>query len=149
VRREHVERVFAMISELQPDNNLSALLFDQVCDELVTISDSVTRPTPGLFRQFRQMDPSTSRKAAFDSMPRNGTRRREILKVISDSRGLTYEEAGLATGAPEAWKRISELRQGGWIEPAMINGETKTRKTRTGSLATVWVATTKAGRNGI
>lgn len=107
-------------------------------DEFALVSRSaVSAPrTPGA----RNTDPGTSKAAALDAMPRTGTQREKLLDAIvrSGEKGLTFEEAGAATGVPSPWKRLSELHEGRWIEDSG-----KTRKGNTGSEQTVWVASRK------
>ena len=70
----------------------------------------------------RSTDPATSHLAALKHQPRAGSQRARILDAIADagSRGMTAAEAGRATGINGAWKRVSELAQGGHITEAGI-----------------------------
>jgi hypothetical protein len=66
----------------------------------------------------RRTDPSTSQKAAFDAAPRTGTQRAVALRAIASAggQGMTYWDVERATGITGVWKRLSELKQGGWIK---------------------------------
>jgi hypothetical protein len=91
---------------------------------------------------FRADDPSTSQKGAIDAYPRSGSQRWTALTVIADSPyGMTYMDVEVRTGIKGIWKRISELKEGGWVT---------TKGTRnipeTGSDGDVYVATPKALR---
>jgi hypothetical protein len=65
----------------------------------------------------RRSDPETSKLAALQNEPRRGSQRAAVLDAIRDAgpAGLTAREAAWATGIEGAWKRVSELRQGGHI----------------------------------
>lgn len=99
----------------------------------------MARPKPDENRPggARSTDPSTSRRAALDAEPRTGSQRRAALDAIRSSgqRGMTYYEVEVATGVDGIWKRLSELKQGGWIEVA---GQRLVEAT--GSEADVYVA---------
>lgn len=109
-------------------------------DEVIELfsEEFAYEPMPG----FRKSDPSTSQKAALEALPRAKSQRRKVLSVIVESgdQGATYADVEENTGINGCWKRISELRQGGWVSDSgneRFNGHT-------GSYATVWVATQKA-----
>lgn len=93
---------------------------------------------------FRSSDPETSRKGAIDAYPRTASQRWKALIEISKSgdQGLTYAEVELKTDVNDVWKRLSELRDGGWIEES---GERVVKGT--GSMATIWKVTPKAERH--
>lgn len=93
---------------------------------------------------FRGSDPDTSRKGALDVYPRSASYRHQALIAIAKSgdRGMTYEEVEEKTGINSVWKRLSELRDGGWIYEA---GERVVKST--GSQATIWKMTQKAERH--
>lgn len=99
------------------------------------IRDAEGNELPG----FRAGDPATSRKAAVDAYPRTGSRRRKILDaaIRAGGRGITFPEADALPGVREAWKRISELVEGGWLEAT----ERERKNPETGSDVTVYVAT--------
>lgn len=92
--------------------------------------------------QARTSDPTTSHQAALDAWPRaNSQRHRALMAIICASAiGMHYAEVELATGINGVWKRLSELKQGGWIK---TTGYTR-RVAATGSQADVYVATNKA-----
>jgi len=91
-------------------------------------------------------DPLTSKAAALANFPRSGSQRRRVLRVIyaAGAAGLTAEEAADRTGMPSAAsgnsaaKRMSELKQGGWIESSG-----RTRRTRMGEQAQVMIVSDK------
>lgn len=121
----------------------------------------------------RRRDRATSTAAARDVAPRSGSQRRRALEVIvaAGARGMTtdevinYLEANRERGSrPPAVngvaRRVTDLYQAGAIEPAMMTvddvdagvnlqidraGELvpRTRTTRHGSQATVYIATAK------
>lgn len=69
----------------------------------------------------RQSDPSTSRKAGKSAAMRSGSQRHRLLSMYANSDGLTDEQAGLQAGLAQPgvcyWKRCSELREYGYIQP--------------------------------
>lgn len=93
---------------------------------------------------FRSSDPDTSRKGAIDAYPRTNSQRWKALIEIAKSGdvGLTYAEVELKTDVNDVWKRLSELRDGGWIKES---GERVVKGT--GSLATIWKLTPKGERH--
>lgn len=100
---------------------------------------------------FRAGDHPTSRKAAVFNYPRSGNQRHKILmELIQRPGGLITDELLELTRIPyvSASARVTELCDGGWIE-----NSGRTRHTRLGADAIVWVATEKAlietdNRNG-
>jgi len=89
---------------------------------------------------FRGTDPDTSRKGAFDAYPRTGSDRLcalDVVWVCREDGGATYEDVVQATGNKGAWKRLSELKQGGWI---IAEGA---RKVSSGSQASIYYPTMK------
>jgi hypothetical protein len=73
----------------------------------------------------RSTDPSTSRKAALENAPRAKTQRAFILNHLCflasgvvDRRGnpRTSAQIGRYCNLRGAWKRVSDLHEGGWIE---------------------------------
>lgn len=103
----------------------------------------VFEPTPG---GARRSDPSTSKRAALDAAPRTGSQRHALLVQYeiagNGSRfafgGLTAEMACGLIDKPGAWRRVSELLDGGFIEPT---GKVETN--RSGSEAEVYRITEK------
>jgi hypothetical protein len=65
----------------------------------------------------RTTDPGTSHRAFLKQQPRSGSRRAQVLAAyrLAGLRGLTAKEAAGMSGVPGAWKRVSELAQGGHI----------------------------------
>lgn len=65
----------------------------------------------------RTSDPDTSKLAALRNQPRKNSQRAKILDAIrqSGSFGMTARECEASTGIDGAWKRVSELKQGGHI----------------------------------
>ena len=96
--------------------------------------------------QARASDPSTSRKAVQSAAIRAGSQRYRLLKkyALHGANGLTDEQAGalaeLNTPGTCYWKRCSELREFGYIEPLGL-----TRLASTGEQQMV-CAITVAGR---
>lgn len=102
-------------------------------------------------------DPATSRQAARDTAPRTGTARRRALGYIVDAgeHGRTADEllrleeaAGRKPAGNGPARRVSELKAAGAVMPKLERDEfgawtPATRPTRTGSEATVYVATAK------
>lgn len=72
---------------------------------------------------FRNTDPITSALGAKDVKPRRMSQRDLLLAAyVNADAGLTDEDAGYATGLAQKpkccyWKRCSELRALGFIEP--------------------------------
>lgn len=76
---------------------------------------------------FRNDDPDTSKQGAKDVLPRRGSQQAQLLAVYRNQPGLTDEQAGVLSGLASKpkccyWKRCSELRAKGLIEPT---GETR------------------------
>lgn len=99
------------------------------------------RPDRNAVGGARGGDPDTSKKAAFDIYPRSGSYRHRALLAVAraGARGATYDEVADATGIEGVWKRLSELKQGGWLT---TSGHRKVGST--GSDADVYVLTPKA-----
>lgn len=71
---------------------------------------------------FRSADPITSVLAAGDVKPHRTSQAMLLLAEYAKGAGLTDEDAGYASGLAQKpkccyWKRCSELRAKGWIEP--------------------------------
>lgn len=92
----------------------------------------------------RSDDPDTSKQAALEAYPRSGKQRHKALLAIARARdrGLTYEQVEEATGINSVWKRLSELKDGGWIT---IDGTRKIQKT--GSNGFVYKITERARKH--
>lgn len=92
-------------------------------DQLSLLSDSVgpqTVPTPPR-ALARVSDPETSHAAARAVSYRTGTQKARLLAAYLDApEGLTDDEAGMRAGLPQAWKRCSDLRSDGVIEPTGV-----------------------------
>lgn len=88
-------------------------------------------------------DSETSRKAALDNYPRSGSQRYRCLVAIAKSgiAGRTFDELRQELDLYSADRRLSELKDGGWIES---NGQE--RKTQHGSDAVVYILTGKGQR---
>lgn len=134
IPREHVEAIYYKLDEW--GNRI-----DDDLEDLVAEFDTREGDDPGRNRLpgFRGGDPSTSRKAALDAYPRSGSNRFAALRAVWSLRqhGATYEDVGGVTGINGVWKRLSELKQGGWIESR------GTRKVSTGSEADIYYPTQK------
>jgi hypothetical protein len=96
-------------------------------------------PGQNLLPGWHRDDPDTSKLGAFDAYPRSGTHRLLALDVVWGHRfdGVTYEDVERITGVRGIWKRLSELKQGGWIIPK------GTRKVSTKSQADIYYPTMK------
>lgn len=115
VEPEHVEAVWQKLYDwgCLTDVGRMALTLEDLKQEFdIVLPDPQKNELPG----FRKGDPDTSRRGALDAFPRTGTQRAAALMAIAHSRGLTYYEVQQATGISGIWKRISELKEGGWIE---------------------------------
>lgn len=86
-------------------------------------------------------DSKTSRQAALDNYPRQGSQRFRILNYILNYGPQTSDdlEEALNLSHQSVGPRMLELRKGGWLEPT--GGE---RETRRGSTATLYGPTPKA-----
>lgn len=107
-----------------------------VAGTLVRSGDPETPAMGGV----RRDSPSTAREAAKDNYVHSGNQRGECLKVIcwAGDGGLTFDEIRDLTGIYSADRRVSELKQAGFI----VN-DGRTRTTGRGSEAEVFVATEK------
>jgi hypothetical protein len=78
--------------------------------------ENYTIPDPG-HGGSRATDPSTSDKAYLKVKPKLGTARDRVLRAIEGRAGYgaTAKELTTLTGINGAWKRVSELKQGGHI----------------------------------
>lgn len=95
------------------------------------------------FFSARKTDPHTSHAAAQSIVIRAGSQRAQLLQAYRDAgaSGLTDDEAGVITGLAYKigccwWKRCSELRQAGYIQPT-----SQTRASRAGEAQQVCVIT--------
>lgn len=80
-----------------------------------TVTESLA-PDANHIGGFREGDPDTSRKGALDAYPRSGSQRwRALLTIHAAPDGLNYAEVESRTGIKGIWKRISELKDGGWV----------------------------------
>lgn len=91
--------------------------------------------------RHRSSDPVTSRDAGLDAANRmrwNSSRHLLLQEFYCTFEGLTYEEAGFAIGLNnvQATRRCSELKR-----DALIVETSETRKTSSGSKASVYVIT--------
>lgn len=69
----------------------------------------------------RSSDPDTSRLAALRHAPRSGSQRARILDALRfGDYALSARQIEMVTGIKGAWKRISELKQGGHIVEAGV-----------------------------
>lgn len=103
----------------------------------------VDKPGDDSLGAFSGSAPDTSRKAAIDNYPRSGSQRLLVLEKVMATglRGLTRDDISVITGLPPnvATPRVKELVEGGWLDET-----DRTRKTRSGSDATVLIASQKA-----
>lgn len=125
-------------------------------DEIVSAREKLSKaqeafaetgdPRDSVLPGFRSTDPTTSRKAALAAFPRTQSQRYKALMSIAKRtdgpwHGATWVEVEFDTGINGVWKRISELKEGQWIE---VVGQRKTPTTKTE--ADVYVITDKARR---
>lgn len=75
--------------------------------------------TDDLLPLWRTSDPETSERAARSVTMRAGSQKARLLAQYAAHwfGGLTDEEAGELAGITHAWKRCSDLRREGYIEP--------------------------------
>ena len=115
---QHLKDVDAILTEykwshvtLEP--SVVAMICRMAANEIENLRNARSMP--------RLTDPATSRKAAEGSKMRSGSQRHQLLAMYADHGGLTDEEAGELSGLRRPgvcyWKRCSELRQQGYIEP--------------------------------
>lgn len=87
-------------------------------------------------------DSVTSKKAAYENMPRSGSQRWRVLRAIAmqGGSGATREEISRMTGldGDSVRPRVWELMQGGWVMASAV-----TRKTNDGNEAEVLKVTLK------
>ncbi len=116
---------------------VQAYLAHEVADRLGYGSAPTDRPTD-LRPAARSTDPSTSKRAARENAPRAGSQREAVLNaVLLAGHGVISDEVRhLFDGA---WKRLSELEQGGWL---YTHGERVSE--RTGKAQRVYRPTAKA-----
>lgn len=91
--------------------------------------------------------PETSRAAAALLAPNFGTRKRTVLDAIAASGAHGRSDDELEVELNLAHQSVSAARNslmgGGWLTPMFEHGERVTRKTGTGSDATVWTLTSE------
>jgi len=81
----------------------------------------VSLPEPDPKTMARSTDPVTSKQAALQVSKRAPSQQVQLLQTFANGVELTDEESGDLTGLSKKpkccyWKRLSELRQGGYIE---------------------------------
>jgi len=90
---------------------------------------------------LKYSNPTTSRQAAIDNMPRAGTQRRRVYEAIhlEGDRGITRDELerSMLDNANSIRPRVKELLEAGLIEET-----DRTRTTSSGSQAAILVAKT-------
>lgn len=86
----------------------------------------------------RGTDPDTSKLAALRQEPRSGTQRARILHALLHYGPMTARKVSETTGISGAWKRLSELKQGGHI---VEHGEEFDQET--GTEVTVYAVATR------
>lgn len=101
----------------------STLDFDtyQVGSKVFSCEELTDRIEPDPKTMARSDDPVTSKLAAMRVSKRSPSQQVLLLQMFGDGRELTDEEAGDLSGLSKKpkccyWKRLSELRQGGYIE---------------------------------
>ncbi len=83
------------------------------------------------YKLARSTDPSTSHEAAESASDYRKTMAKNLLKAFKENpSGLTAEEASSLCGYSAehgAWKRVSDLRNAGYIEPKVVDDVEVTR----------------------
>lgn len=74
----------------------------------------------------RTADPDTSKLAALRQAPRSESQRGRILAALRDYGEMTSRQIEEHTGINGAWKRVSELKQGGHIREVRTTHDTET-----------------------
>lgn len=74
----------------------------------------------------RTADPDTSKRAALRQAPRSGSQRGRILDALREHGPMSSREIEEQTGIAGAWKRVSELKQGGHICELRIERDDQT-----------------------
>ena len=94
----------------------------------------------------RTGDPSTSVEAAASmSESRKAMAKKLLLAFKNNPEGLTAEEASLLCGYSAengAWKRVSDLKNAGLIEPKIVEGQESTRLSSSNRKQRVMIAVT-------
>ena len=115
---QHLKDVDAILTEykwshvtLEP--SVVAMICRMAANEIENLRSARAMP--------RLTDPATSKKAGEHAKIRSGSQRHQLLRMYAEHGGLTDEEAGDLSGLRRPgvcyWKRCSELRQQGYIEP--------------------------------
>lgn len=106
-------------------------------DEALRLDDPAETRSLGPFVR----DSDTSRKAALDAYPRQGSQRARIIGSLSYAGDATRDELMLRTGLGHSsvGPRVKELIEGGWVQET-----DHTRKTSRGSEAVLLTLTYKA-----
>lgn len=99
----------------------------QVGGKVFTCPELTDRLEPDPKTMARASDPVTSKQAALTVSKRSPSQQIVLLKTFANDIELTDEESGDLSGLSKKpkccyWKRLSELRQGGYIEDT---GKTK------------------------
>lgn len=91
--------------------------------------------------------PATAHAAAARALPRTGTLKRRIFEEIA-GRGVGATDDELEQALNRTHQSVSASRNSlmndGWIEPLKVDGDTVTRRTRTGNDAIAWTPTPAA-----
>ena len=123
-------------------DTLDEIGVDYRVEEVSISEDQALKPDENHIGGFKANGSDTSRNGAIDAYPRSGSQRWKALLCIAKSpNGMTYMEVEHATGVRGIWKRISELKEGEWVE---ANGERFIPETA--SLGDIYFATDKAVR---
>lgn len=83
-------------------------------DAFVVSAIDVDAPRAG---GARRGDPGTSKQAASNATPRTGSQRAKAMAAIiaRGPRGATAHDVFDDTGIDGIWKRVSDLKHGGWL----------------------------------
>jgi hypothetical protein len=109
-------------------------------EEFLIVHPDVLDPEMDDIGWWHSDDPNTSIAAALFNYPRVGTQRWRVLWeiVAAGSDGRTSDELVVKLSMYSAQRRLHDLKRGGWV-----TGTGRTRATRRGAQAEVYVASEK------
>lgn len=93
-----------------------ATVFTKLLDDIDELERALVGKA-GRVIPARNSDPLTSHKGVEDVRWRAHSQKLALLRVYATQKDCTDEEAGVLTGLSGAWKRCSDLRDIGAIEP--------------------------------
>ena len=105
--------------DFETSYHVGGKLFSHKAD--ISKSKTINLPEPDPKTMARHADPNTSHQAALTVSKRAPSQQVQLLQTFDGGRELTDEESGDLSGLSKKpkccyWKRLSELRQGGYIE---------------------------------